>query len=60
MLQEGGIYMNICRNRLEFENKAGGYNAFYSDIIKLHRHRNVFYFMKQIYRGIRLELYNKW
>ena len=44
--------MKITKLGLHFNTKTGGINAFWKDIIRTHRRRNILFFLKQVMRGI--------
>lgn len=47
--------MIVSRKGLHFDYEGGGCNAFWSDIFRLHRNRNVVFFIKHLFMGIRSE-----
>lgn len=49
--------MKIKKNLLMFESNNSGVNCFFSDIFKLSTRRNLLFFIKQLLKGIKLELY---
>jgi len=51
--------MKRIKGGLSFQSKGAGINCFYADIFRFGKQRNVLFFLKQFFSGLKLEWKNK-